>query len=206
MFNETTCAAQNMLLVQFPRARQLLDDAGITFDPNLRLPNVGGSGNLGDAKAGKALLKCEAGATKAGAAFAAKARSAYAKCMEAVFGCAQLKPGDQSCIDKAAASCAKQVAKVDDLQVKAAASVTKSCEEIPFADLLGASGGNVAAVADVCNAVGVPALAMLGDYADCLARRERCDVEESITFTSPRVVELFNAAGATFGSAFCPPS
>jgi hypothetical protein len=108
---------------------------------------VGGSGNLGDAKAGKALLKCEAGATKA--------------------------------------------------------AVTKACEKIPVADLIGASGGNVTAVADVCNGVAVPALATLGDYADCLARRERCEAEESITFTSPRVIELFNAVGATFGSAFC---
>ena len=54
--------------------------------------------------AGKALLKCQKSADKAGVSFASKARGAFAKCADAVMNCAQLKP-TQKCVDGAAKTC-----------------------------------------------------------------------------------------------------
>lgn len=207
LFKETNCATESMLLTRMPRARQLLETAGIVtghaVGPESCLTNVGGGGVLADAKAGKALLKCEGGAATAGVTFAAKARAAFAKCADAVFACAQTKP-TQRCLDGATKTCAKQLANVDAAQAKLADGVRKACGSIPLTDLTDAASGDVDGLATVCGTLGVASLATLDDYAECMARQERCHVENSMLFTSPRIVELFTAAGQTFGSAFCP--
>jgi len=210
IFDESNCAAEKMFHVQMPRARDLLATAGVTVgnainSPKSCLPLESGSGALSDAKAGKALLGCQKSADKAGVSFAAKARGALAKCADAVMTCAQIKR-TQKCVDSAAKLCTKQFLTVDDAQQKVQDAVTKACTKIPPADLFDVDGGDVGALATVCNGVGVSSLTTVDDYASCVARLERCQVEESISFTVPRINEFLTATsqGITLPSAFCP--
>lgn len=206
LFRETNCAAESMLLARMPRARQLLEDAGIasahSTGASSCLTNVGGGGALIDAKAGKALLKCETGEAKAAVTFASKARGALAKCADAVFACAQTKP-EQKCLDGATKTCAKQIAAVNVAETKLGDAVIRSCGKIPLADLTDPAAGDVDGLATACASVFVPSLATLADYATCVARQTRCQVEESVRFTAPRVDELFAAAEQPFASLFC---
>jgi hypothetical protein len=210
IFDESNCAAEKMFLVQMPRARDLLATAGVTVgnainSPKSCLPAETGSGALSDAKAGKALLGCQKSADKAGVSFAAKARGAIAKCADAVMNCAQIKR-TQKCVDSAAKLCTKQFLTVDDAQQKVQDAVTKACTKIPLADLFGVNGGDIDALATVCSGVGVSSFTTLADYASCVARLERCQMEESISFTVPRINEFLTAAGQSVSlpSAFCP--
>lgn len=211
LFLEANCAAEKLLLVQMPRAHDLLVTAGVTIghalDPQRScLMDEGGAGALGtDPKPGKVLLGCQKAAAKAGVSFAAKARGAFAKCADAVMNCAQVKR-TQKCVDGAAKTCAKQIATVDDAQTKLGDKITKACEKTPIDDLLGASGGDAGALATLCNGVGVASVTNLVDYGTCLARHERCQVEDSIRFTVPRIDEFSTVTlqPSPFGSAFCP--
>jgi len=210
LLRQTNCVAERLMLVQMPRARDLLGTAGIVdghaVDPlHSCLLDEGGAGALGDAKAGKALLSCQAKATKAGISFAAKARGAFAKCADAIMACAQLKP-TQKCVDAAATKCTKASAGVNDAQAKLATAITKACEKIPLADLTDTNGGDVANLATLCSGVGVASVATLADYGNCLALYERCQVEDSVDFTVPRIEEFFTAMQqpSPFNSNFCP--
>jgi len=210
LFEQTNCVAERLLLVQIPRARDLLDSAGVTVghavDPQHScLLNEGGSGALGsDPKPGKALLACEKKEAKTGVSFAAKARAAFAKCADAVMNCAQLKRTDQ-CMGSATKTCTKAIAAVDTAQTKVADTVVKACEKIPLSDLLNANGGDVNGLTTLCNNVGVT-LTTLHDYGTCLAMYERCQVEDSIAFTVPRIEEFYMAMNqpSPFASSFCP--
>lgn len=210
IFEESNCAAEKMLLVQMPRARDLLATAGVTVgdainSPKSCLPTETGSGALSDPKAGKALLACQKSADKAGVSFAAKARGAIAKCADAVMNCAQIKR-TQKCVDSAAKVCTKQFMTVDGAQQKVQDAVTKACTKIPLGDLFDTNGGDVGALATACNDVGVSSFATLADYASCVSRLERCQIEESISFTVPRINEFLTATGQSImlPSAFCP--
>ncbi len=210
LFLQTSCVAERQFLVGFPRARDLLTSAGITVGHALDaqdscLTNENGSGALSNAKAGKALTACEVKAAKAGVAFAKNARSAFSKCADAVMTCAQLKP-TQKCIDSAAKKCAKQGTAVDKKQAKLADSIPKACGKIAVDDLLGTSGGDVGALGTLCASVGLNSVATADDYGMCLARYERCQVEDSINFTVPRIQEFFTATQQPnpFNSSFCP--
>jgi len=209
LLEQTNCVAERMMLVEMPRARDLLTTAGIvgvhTVGAKSCLLDEGGAGALADAKAGKALLGCESKAAKAGISFAAKARGSFAKCADAIMACAQLKP-TQKCVDAAAKKCTKASQSVDDAQTKLATSITKACEKIPLADLTDANGGDVSNLGTLCGGVGVASVATLSDYGNCLAMYERCQVEDSIDLTVPRIEEFFTDAGqaSPFNSAFCP--
>jgi hypothetical protein len=210
LFRETNCVAEQLFLFQMPRARDLLVAAGVNVGHALTsaqscLTNQNGSGALPDPKAGKALLKCQKSADKAGVSFASKARGAFAKSADAVMNCAQLKP-TQKCVDGAAKTCTKALAAVDAGEIKAEDAVTKACTKIPLDDLFDVNGGAVGTLVTLCNGVGVSPLTTLADYASCLAKHERCQVEDSITFTVPRINEFLTAAGQSVSlpSAFCP--
>jgi hypothetical protein len=211
LFLEANCAAEQLLLVQMPRAHDLLVTAGVTMghalDPQRScLVDEGGAGALGsDPKAGKVLLGCQKSAAKAGVSFAAKARGAFAKCADAVMNCAQVKR-TQKCVDGAAKTCTKQITTVDGAQTKLGGAITKACEKTPIDDLLGASGGDAGALATLCTGVGVVSVTNLADYATCVAKHERCQVEDSIRFTVPRIDEFSTVTlqPSPFGSTFCP--
>ncbi len=210
LFEETNCVAESEFLFQMPRAHDLLVTAGINIGHALTsthscLTNENGSGALPTTDAGKALLKCEKSADKAGVSFASKARGAFAKCADAVMNCAQLKP-TQKCVDSAAKLCTKQLTTVDDAQTKLTDAVTKACSGIPFDDLSDVNGGGAGTLATACSNLGVSPFTMVGDYATCLAREERCQVEDSIMFAVPRINEFLTDAGQSVSvpSAFCP--
>ncbi len=211
LLEQTNCVAERLFLVQMPRARDLLEGAGVTVGHAVDaqrscLLNESGAGALGsDPKPGKALLACEKSAGKAGVSFALKARASFAKCADAIMNCAQLKR-TQKCVDSAAKTCAKKVTSVDGAQTKLASTVAKACGKIPIDDLLNDNGGNVTALTSLCAGVGVGSLATLDDYGTCLARYERCQVEDSVDFTVPRIEEFFTATQqpSAFNSSFCP--
>lgn len=215
IFLETNCVAEKLLLVQMPRAHDLLVTAGVTMghavDP--RPPGIGscltdegGAGAiLSGPKAGKVLLGCQKSAAKAGGSFAAKARGAFAKCANAVMNCAQLER-TQKCVDGAAKTCLKQIAAVDKAQTKLGDKIGKACSKTPIDDLLNAAGGNVGALASLCSAVGTAPVTTATEYGNCLARHERCQFEESISFAVPRINEFLAATGQgiSLPSPFCP--
>ena len=85
-------------------------------------------------------------------------------------------------------------------------AVTNACTGISFDDLSDTNGGGAGTLATVCSSLNVSPFTMVGDYATCLAREERCQVEDSIMFAVPRMNEFLTDMGllVSIPSSFCP--
>jgi hypothetical protein len=90
--------------------------------------------------------------------------------------------------------------------LKLAEKIDKKCgaEQLAFDVLATAVGGNVAALADTCDAFGVAPLATLGAYETCLFRRHQCSAEDLLRLQAPRVAEMLALLGQSLDSGFCP--
>ena len=75
---------------------------------------------------------------------------------------------------------------------------------IAYATLRAARAAALDALANACAAVGVPALATLADYQQCVVRADACRVEGVLAVQAPRLAELLAVVGRPFGSAYCP--
>lgn len=157
----------------------------------------GGGAGLGNAKRGKAVVKCQKAAGTAGTSLALGKQKQLAGCVAALQKCVQEKPGDAACIAKAAAKCATSVAKIAALQAKLEAAVRKACgaPALAAADLLAVAGVGFQADAAACTAVGVASLATAADVALCVARRDACTSERLLALDAPRTRELLLLAG-----------
>ena len=74
---------------------------------------------------------------------------------------------------------------------------------MPAQPICAARAANFDALADACTAVGVPTLATLADYQQCVLRADSCRVEGVLAIQAPRVGELLANVGRPFGSAYC---
>ena len=154
----------------------------------------------------KVIAKCHSATTKAQNAYGAVAAKAYKSCLDAVYACVQLKPGDIGCLSKATFTCDKSLAKVDSAATTLRVAIEKACgaSEIPFATLVDPDGSDLDVVAFDCTSYQVPALNDLGNYEDCVARAGRCLAEDLARFGTPRAEELMATIGRDLRSDFCP--
>ena len=171
---EKECTIERLLRLQFPRASELLASAGVNaglvsnFTCLMGSMTPGGAfGDIDPKNIGKPLDKCAKETKKAGAKFAVAKIKSIEKCLGAIFKCAQTKPGDQKCIDKAAGKCGKEFGaggKIAKAEGKLRSSVQKKCGPAPFTELNGTMGMNFDDVESACATYGVPTIANLNDY------------------------------------------
>jgi len=201
------CRAERAFTLQVPRMRELLDVLGVALPADTCLLDFGGAGaGLDDPDgAGKTLDTC--GKTIAGAAakLLGKQIKTLGKCVDLAFGCVQKKPGDGDCLTVAALKCDKAFVALARDELKLAATLEKKCgaDQMPFGVLASPLGGNVDAVAGLCDALGVDLVATLGDYTTCLARQHGCLAADIARLEAPRLAEMLAVLGRDAGGT-CP--
>jgi len=141
---------------------------------------------------------------RAGERLTAARLAGLGNCASALFTCIQIKPDDQKCLDKANASCGKELAKLDGKVAKIEATLDKACAAVNFATLRADDAMFFDALSQQC-AVGTNTLESFADYRECLMRRHVCETEDLTRLVVPRSAELFSVVGREFGSPFCCP-
>ncbi|MCC6763666.1 MAG: CSLREA domain-containing protein [Deltaproteobacteria bacterium] len=195
------CQAEQMVSIENPRARELLQAAGVSLFGFGCLLNPGANGGgqgVGDPARAKLLVKCASAVQKAAAKFAASRLGGLQKCVAAMTKCAQLKPGDAGCLAGARRKCAGIAAKIGDgpkgAGTKARAAIAKACNGVET-ELLATDGLGQTALATYCSAVGVSPLATAGDVGECLLRHHACRVGQLLDAETPRGRELLDFGG-----------
>jgi len=144
---------------------------------------------LPDPAAAKAADKCQKSIAKAGAKFTTKTLKGLEKCYDALFKCIQTKPGEQKCLDKALAKCAKEVnLKAPKERAKLASAIGKKCES--FADLTNTDGLGYDALALACQEDHGVALTDVTSVAACVEAQHECQVERLFTFEMVRAGQI----------------
>ncbi len=198
------CRAEALIGEEMPRAFELMTLAGRTpaVETPCLAPGIDGGGDgLADVKAGAALAKCQATIGKAALKFVAQKQKLAQTCALAVAACRQQKPADTACPTKAAAKCAKAIAKLTlpqkGVEAKLGAAIVKSCggPKVSAPDLGGTTGLGFAARAEDCAALGVPTLASAADVAACTTRLHECRAEQLLDLETPRLRELLAIGG-----------
>jgi len=159
---------------------------------------------VADPDQAKAVVNCEKNVSTAGRNFIANSFKALKKCVDTVFACVQLKPGDGGCLAKAQSTCDKQFTSLDGQALKLELAVDKRCAEelIPFATLRTALAANIDALATDCRPYGVVVLNSLDNYKDCLRSEYTCRVDDLLRFAAPRASEMLGLVGR--GLTSCP--
>jgi hypothetical protein len=136
------CAAQHLLTIGTPRARELLTFAGrvgteFPCIDELAAANGFGAGVAADHV--KPLLKCAKTIDKLEQSLLGAGGKTVQTCLNAGIACLQVKPTDPACLDKARAKCAAVFAKLQDptkgTVTKLAAKFQKVCGVQPNLDL-----------------------------------------------------------------------
>ena len=108
---------------------------------------------------------------------------------------------------KAAAGCAKDLAKIPAVHVKVGPAIAKKCGA-PLLDydvLRQPAAADLDALAAECALAGVPTITNLGDYTSCLERQHACRVTTLLRVAMPRAVPLIEALDPPFAfPAPCP--
>ncbi|MEO6025781.1 MAG: exo-alpha-sialidase [Candidatus Binatia bacterium] len=210
LVGEHACRGASLFEVLQPRAKELLRLPGMnaaTLDTIVCLPDHGGDGDaVGDPTGqGKAVDTCATAIVKAGTSFVKKRLARMAKCADGLFSCVQLLPSDGACLAKARTKCDQGQATSTAEERKLTSAVAGRCSEgtVAYATLRAARAANLDALADACAAVGVPTLATLADYQQCVLRADSCRVEGVLAIQAPRVAELLANVGRPFGSSYC---
>ncbi|MCC6847060.1 MAG: CSLREA domain-containing protein [Deltaproteobacteria bacterium] len=195
------CQAEQLVSIENPRARELLQAAGVSIFGFgcLLSPGANGAGQgVGDPVRAKRLVKCASAIQKAAAKFASSRLGGLQKCVAAVTKCVQQKPGDAGCLAGARGKCGGVAAKIGDgpkgAGTKARAAIAKACGGLD-AELLAADGLGQAALATYCGAVGVSPLTTAGDVGECLLRHHTCRVGQLLDAETPRARELLDFGG-----------
>ncbi len=159
---------------------------------------------VADPTEAKAVVNCEKNVSTAGRNFLANSYKALKKCVDTVFACVQLKPGDGGCIAKAQATCDKQFTSLDTQALKLESAVDKRCAEeiVPFSTLRTALAAGIDSLATDCRPYGLVVLNSLDDYKDCLRASYQCRVGDLLKFAAPRAGEMLGLVGR--GLVTCP--
>ncbi len=159
---------------------------------------------LVDPDEAKAVVNCEKNVSNAGRTFIGNSYKALKKCVDTIFACVQLKPGDGGCLAKGQATCDKQFANLDTQALKLELAVDKRCAEeiVPFSTLRTALAAHIDSLATDCRPYGVVVLGSLDAYKDCLLAAYQCRVGELLRFAAPRATEMLGMVGR--GLTTCP--
>jgi len=186
------CEAEILLERHVPRARELMEEAGVPDAALQVLTCLGdhegiGTG-LGDPKGdGKLAFKCQDAIAKAGIKLAAAELKGRGKCLDKLYKCVQTKPGDDGCLAKADKACDKEEAKVGKALAKFATGIDKKCGDLDFDGVLRPDFGlNLAAL----DAVVGETLDDLGEYEDDVARLTGCRSDAMLGVTMPRAAQM----------------
>lgn len=154
------------------------------------------SAQLPDPAQAKAVVNCEKNVSNAGRNFISNSYKALKKCVDTIFACVQLKPGDAACLLKAQATCDKQFAALDAQALKLELAVDKKCAEeiIPFSTLRTELAANIDSLVTDCRPY-VATLGSLDDYKDCLRGAYECRVGDLLRFAAPRASEMLGLVG-----------
>jgi hypothetical protein len=176
-----------------------LDLAVDRADADCPPPADGGATGLGDPdERGKAAAACGKGAAKAGAKYVDAALKHLQKCLNAVFTCVQTKPGDDACLQKASATCTKEMDTLDDKDgPKLADGLRKVCgaDALAAADLLAAAGVGYDAEDEACAAFGAASIADVDDVVTCVRQHHLCRASQMLGLHVPRAFEFLMLAG-----------
>ena len=198
------CGADDLTTVAAPRSGELLRLISVPLSRGC-LADLGGTGaSLGDPTGvGKQVVACAQAVTKAARALGAARLSRLAACVDLVYACIQLHPGDGTCQEQATTKCVAALAKVPTIESKLAAAIDKRCAGVPMDAIASASGFDLGGLAAICSAVGGVS-GSLADYEDCLQRSHACGVADLVEAAAPRAGELLEIAGQPLRPDFCP--
>ena len=213
------CLAGEIFQLQVPRALELLQftppDA-VTVAPTdadalACLADTGGAGaDVNDLALGKSVEKCQKAVVKIGTKLTSQRLGSLAKCVNALFACAETKTGDDfaACNDKAKAGCTKAFTKNDDASDAAQAAIGKACgDPAVFPALLSPAGGNVDALlpsglttapraARLLSSNCLP-LTTVVDYERCIASHLVDFADTLVNVEAPRTDQLLSGVGCT---------
>lgn len=202
------CAGAQAMGASVPRTAALLHAAGalssltgISCLPAYDEPRaVIVSGNDG-----RQAAPCATAMLRAGERDLTVWRSAYGKCLGALFACGRPENGEEACWTRASAACDAAFTKVPAVD-PATAVVDDACQEpkVPFASLAVAEGANAAALASACAELGIGPLNDVGDWRACVTRTAGCEVAETMAFVYPRADALLARIGRARLPVFCP--
>jgi hypothetical protein len=172
--------------------------ASTTPNPNPSATPSGPSAGLADPKAAKAAVRCQKALTSAGAKLVTARLKRLDACATRGLGCVQTKPGEMSCLDKTAVSCATGIAKLGTDETKMRASIAKSCGVLSAVDRGSAAGLGFDTQLATCPGVGD-----VNQLAICMAARNRCDGDQLMTVAAPRTGELLRLVGSGLEPGAC---
>ncbi len=204
------CEIDELFAVNAPRTGELLDMLDVPA-PALAavacLSNQGGTGtSLGDAAGmGKVVVRCATAIVSAAATFATRKLRATTQCVERVFDCVQLKPGDPVCLAAAAAVCDAAASQVAVQEARVALALATRCgpAAVPYDVLRSSAALHLDGLAADCAAIGVGSVESMDDYGRCLVRLQGCAVERLVSIQAPRAEEMLAFVGRPLESAFC---
>jgi len=150
-----------------PRASEMMRLASVDPASLACLPDHGGNGaGVGKATTAKSIAACVKATHAAAGRFAAATKRVGA-CLRALFACAQEAQNAPACVAATDKVCDRAFAAMpDDADVQA--PIGRKCAAITYAALSAADGANLSALAPACATLGIPSLASLDDYVQCL--------------------------------------
>jgi len=176
-------------------------------DPGCDQPYDGGGDGIGDPARAKRLVKCAAAIEKSGAKVASARFAQLHKCVDAVFACKQLKPGDAACLAKAQASCDKAITALAGNDAHLEATIEKACgPPVEPQDLVDAQGLGYGGHAYRCGLVGAAPPVDAASVAACVAREHACRVDAALAVQEPRVGEMLALVGHDVSELPCLPA
>jgi hypothetical protein len=187
------------------------DDNGMTDsgDPACAIPNGGGVG-LGDAKRGKAVVKCAIAIQKSGAKFGAKHLARLQQCLDTVLACVQVQDADPACLTKAQSACEKGFAAFTRDEASLTATITKSCgpPAVAPSDLTDATGLGYGAQgqASPCVFAGGAVPTDAAGVATCVAKIHACRAAAALGIEVPRAASLLTLVNHQAAEFPCLPA
>lgn len=154
----------------------------------------------------KHVLRCQTTIGKQAGVFVKKAQGALARCVDGLVACEVASEtatgGGAACVAKASLFCDAAVAKIDAAGLTLTRSIRNGCNAIGAANMLAVERGlGFSLDTPLCALLGTSTSTRDG-IADCMERRMRCAVEESLQRGEPRAAEVLAAAG--YGNFIAP--
>ncbi|MCC6847523.1 MAG: hypothetical protein IT294_03410 [Deltaproteobacteria bacterium] len=159
-----------------------------------------------DPATARVVVKCQKALGKAARTFTAARLASVQKCLDAVFACVQLKPGDGGCTARAATACDKQILRVEQAGVKLRGAIVKACGTalVSFDVLRGDAALDVDALRGTCLRFGIDPAGALDDYVECVRRIADCRAADVTESGTPRAEALLASVGYDLRAAACP--
>lgn len=199
------CDGDDLMTIEEPRAGEMLRLVSAALEPGACLEDFGGTGvGVGEPAIGKAVVTCEKAVTRAARSLASTRLTRTANCVNAIFSCVQLHPGDAACLTKAAVRCGSEAGKIVAAEAKFTIAVNKKCPALPFGTLAAAIGLDLGAVGSTCTALGVGPMSSLASYQECLRRAHACDTATVLQAAAPRAGEMLQQVQRVLIESFCP--